>query len=243
VIFPNYDAYFLIFYQKKFNSQELFLHIVVDTNIIYSMDPSTSFFAENRDIEHLRTFVDQTIADAADLRNKFERQEELVETFGEEVNAPGAKLARTRANKLETRLIAAMARQDAAYNRYAATVGSVNKTTVVVSKSAAGKGKETAKTEDGKLLKRKLKEPDEWVDSAGKTHQKHLQAFTSCKSLSEILWRMLDAFRLSMANSGDMEAIEKDVRLGELYTHKALMDRIDEMSVWELLEYALNCVH
>ena len=46
-----------------------------------------------------------------------------------------------------------------------------------------------------------------------------------------------------MANSGDMEAIEKDVRLGELYTDKDLMDCIDEMSVRELLEYALNFVH
>ena len=50
----------------------------------------------------------------------------------------GAKLVQARADKLETRLIAAMARQDAVYNRYAATVESVNKTTVVVSRSAAG---------------------------------------------------------------------------------------------------------
>jgi outer membrane murein-binding lipoprotein Lpp len=105
------------------------------------MDPSTSFSAENRDIEQLRTFVDQTTTDVADLRNKLERQEERVEAFSEEVNAPGAKLAHARADKLEIRLIAAMARQDAAYNRYAATVESVNKTTVVVSRSAAGKGK------------------------------------------------------------------------------------------------------
>ena len=40
-----------------------------------------------------------------------------------------------------------------------------------------------------------------------------------------------------------MEAIEKDARMGELYTHKVLMDRIDEISVRELLEYALNYVH
>ena len=72
-----------------------------------------------------------------------------MEAFGEEVNAPGAKLAQTRADKLETRLIAAMARQEAAYNRYIATVESVNKTTAVVSKSAAGKKKEAAEIKDG----------------------------------------------------------------------------------------------
>ena len=57
------------------------------------------------------------------------------------------------------------------------------------------------------------------------------------------MWRLLNAFRLSIANSGDSEAANKEVRLGELYTHKALMDHIDEMSVRELLEYALNFVH
>ena len=93
-----------------------------------------------------------------------------MEATGEEVNAPGAKLAHARADKLETRLIAVMTRQEPAYNRYTVTVESVNKTTAVVSKSAAGKGKESAKIEDGKILKRKLKEPDEWVDNAGKTH-------------------------------------------------------------------------
>ena len=31
----------------------------------------------------------------------------------------------------------------------------------------------TSKASDGKLLKRKLKEPDEWNDSSGKTHRKH----------------------------------------------------------------------
>jgi len=73
--------------------------------------------------------------------------------------------------------------------------------------------------------------------------KKHLQAFTSCKPLSEILWRLLDAFRLSMANSREPEAADKDVRMEEIYTHKALMVRIDEMLVRELLEYALNFVH
>ena len=64
-----------------------------DINIIYTMEASTSFFAEIGDIEKLRSFVDHTTTEAADLRNKYERHEELVEAFGEEANAPGAKLA------------------------------------------------------------------------------------------------------------------------------------------------------
>ena len=113
----------------------------------------------------------------------------------------------------------------------------------VACKGAASKGKEAAKTEDTKLLKRKLKEPDELVDNAGKTHHKHLLAFTVCKSMSEILWRLLDAFRLSMASSRDAAATDKDVRLGELFTHKFLMDLINNLSVRDLLEYALNFSH
>ncbi len=35
----------------------------------------------------------------------------------------------------------------------------------------------------------------------------------------------------------------KDVALGELFTHSALMDRIDTMSIRETLDYALNMVH
>jgi len=36
---------------------------------------------------------------ADDLRNKLERHEQLVEAFGDEVNAHGAKLAHTRTDK------------------------------------------------------------------------------------------------------------------------------------------------
>jgi hypothetical protein len=38
------------------------------------MEGSTSLSAENRDVEELRTFVNQTTTEAADFRNKFERQ-------------------------------------------------------------------------------------------------------------------------------------------------------------------------
>ena len=48
------------------------MRFAVDIDIIYTMEASTSFSVENRDIEQLHTFVDQTKAEAADLRNKFE---------------------------------------------------------------------------------------------------------------------------------------------------------------------------
>ncbi len=46
-----------------------------------------------------------------------------------------------------------------------------------------------------------------------------------------------------MVSSGDSDATDKEVCLGELYTYKALMDLIDELSVQELLDYTLNFVH
>ena len=59
-----------------------------------------------------------------------------------------------------------------------------------------------SKVEDNKLLKRKLKEPDEWKDRSGKTRVKHLQAFTACKSMSAIMWKLHDAFRAEAEEAG-----------------------------------------
>ena len=62
---------------------------------------------------------------------------------------------------------------------YAATIESTNKAVVGASKATTSSSKVAAKVEDNKLLKRKLREPDEWKDHSGKTHVKHLQAFTA----------------------------------------------------------------
>jgi hypothetical protein len=92
----------------------------------------------------------------------------------------------TRADKFEAWLVAARIRQETAYNRYGATVESTNKTVAVIARKASDKEVD-AKANDNKFLKRKLMEPDEWKDHTGKTHRKHLLAFTACKSMSAIL--------------------------------------------------------
>jgi hypothetical protein len=59
-----------------------------------------------------------------------------------------------------------------------------------------------------------------------------------------IMWKLHDAFRAEAEASGGIaEDIAKDVALGEMFTHNALMDRIDTMSIRETLDYALNMVH
>ncbi len=46
-----------------------------------------------------------------------------------------------------------------------------------------------------------------------------------------------------MAQSGDAKATTKEVRLSELLSHSDLVDKLEDMSVREILEYALNTVH
>jgi len=142
----------------------------------------------------------------------------------------------------EARLIAARARQKTTYNRYAATIESAGKTAIVLARSANDKEVDT-KVNDNKLLKRKLKEPDEWKGHTGKTYRRHLMAFTACKSISVIPWKLLD-YRVAMSDPTDAKGRVKEVRLSELLlTHADLANNLDDILERELLEYALNTVH
>jgi hypothetical protein len=120
-------------------------------------------------------------------------------------------------------------------------VASCAKATAPPSSSGGGKSKE--KEKDNKSMKRNLKEPNEWKDHAGKTHVKHLHAFTTCKSMSALLWNFLDEYKGEMKNIGDDAGTSKDVRLSELVTYTDLIGKIDNMQVRETLEYALITVH
>jgi hypothetical protein len=66
-------------------------------------------------------------------------------------------------DKFVARLVAAIARQENAYNRYSATVETTNKTAAVIARKAFDKEVD-AKANDNKFMKRKLKAPDEWKD-------------------------------------------------------------------------------
>ena len=92
------------------------------------------------------------------------------------------------------------------------------------------------------MKRNKLKEPDEWKYLTGKTHLKHMHAFTACKSMSVLMWKLLDEYREEMKDNCDEAATFKDVRLSELLTHAYLMDKIHNMAMRETLEYALNTV-
>jgi hypothetical protein len=221
--------------QNIFSFLRILLHILLDLIIVFPMASSVVNSVTDRNIDQLLAFVDHTTAEVATLQNKFDQQEELADAFGGDASAVAIVAAHAKVDKLETRLIAAKARQEAAYNRYATTIESTNKTVVGASKASTSSSKAAAKVEDNKLLKRKLREPDEWKDHSGKNHVKNLQAFAACKSLSAILWKVRDG--------GIAEDTSKDVAFGELFTHSALMDRIDTMLFRETLDYALNMAH
>ena len=82
LIFEKYDTFFFNFYQKNFISRVFFLHIVIASIIIFTMDPSAALSTENREVEQLRAFIDETTAEVADARDKFKHQEDLVEAYG-----------------------------------------------------------------------------------------------------------------------------------------------------------------
>ena len=55
--------------------------------------------------------------------------------------------------------------------------------------------------------------------------------------MSAIMLKLYDAFRVEAESAcGIAEDIAKDVALGEMFNHNALMDRIDTMSIRETLD-------
>ena len=112
------------------------------------------------------------------MQDKFDYHEAMHEAFGDDPTTAGVEVAKAKLDQCEERLIAAKSQQDAAYNRYAATLESCAKVSTPPSSSDEGKSKERER--DNRSMKGKLKEPDERKDHAGKTHLKHMHAFTAC---------------------------------------------------------------
>ena len=139
--------------------------IAVALTDIYTISLSDAICVENRDAEQLRGFIDEVTREVAVLQGKFDHQEELVEAFGDDPAEVGATATKKKLDKFEERLIAAKPRLDGAYNRFAATVESKNKTVASIAKaSGSTQGTSSAfysKEKDNMIFKLKLKEPDE----------------------------------------------------------------------------------
>ena len=87
--FRKYDTFFQVFLSIFFHLHGIFLHIIIAFNIAAPMDPSTSMSAENREVEQLRAFIDETATEVAEAINKFCHQEDLVDTFKGDATAMG----------------------------------------------------------------------------------------------------------------------------------------------------------
>ncbi len=88
------------------------MHITIALNIAFPMDPSTSISVENREVEQLRDFIDETTTEVAEARNKFKHQEELVDAYNGDANATSYAPAEARVEKFEARLITARVRHE-----------------------------------------------------------------------------------------------------------------------------------
>ena len=139
------------------------MHYIKALNHISITSLAEAISGENSHVDQLRSFVDEVTREVAILQDKFDHQEAPHEAFGDDPAAFGLAATKAKSDKCEERLIAAKSRQDAAYNRYATTLESRNKTVASCAKAAAppsssdgGKTKER----DNKSLKGKLKEPD-----------------------------------------------------------------------------------
>ncbi len=58
-----------------------------------------------------------------------------------------------------------------------------------------------------------------------------------------LLWKLLDDYMEEMRDTGDDAATTKDVRLAELLTHSNPLDKLNIISVREVLECSLNTVY
>jgi hypothetical protein len=54
---------------------------------------------------------------------------------------------------------------------------------------------------------------------------KHLYAFTACKSMVALLWKLLDEDKEKTKDNGDEAATANEVCLSEMLTHADLMDK------------------
>ena len=137
-----------------------------------------------------------------DYNSHYEDRYKLVEALGNALNSPENK------SVLDI-LVLRERRRDAVLGRENTTIANltnfcvaersviqaqVTTTATTSSISAPPVSTTTSKAvADKKIMKRTLPEPrDGWKDGTGKTHKAHLEAITFHKTLSAILWQLMD---------------------------------------------------
>ena len=91
-------------------------------------------------------------------------------------------------------------------------------------------------------MKRKLPEPvDGWKDHAGKTHRVHHDHMVYHKTVSGILWHIMDIIHEQSSNGSDEPT--RDVLLAILVPLKEIEAKWETFTLKDLLEMGLNCVH
>ena len=214
--------------------------------------PSANNLLDFPEAQSLKAQADQALAATDALQLKFDAADSLVDQLEAGVDDAASQAVRARASELGARLAVALERQSAAIDRYSAFIVSLSESrhgavNVDADRNNKGKQKAVDPEDDRKFIKRKLPEPkDGWKDQSGKTHRRHLDMMSYHKFMSKILWQLLDSLRKAAELNPEQYSEEdraKGVKLARLLTLEDLDQRIDEFSVRQLLEMALNRLH
>jgi hypothetical protein len=221
---------------------------------IMSILPASSTavpFAQGHDVSRLRAAVDMSAQEIKDYTQEYEDERAIVEALSaaqlaELVNKPEIDILGVRERRLEaarlreTYALALLANCLMADNR--AVQAQEAATAATATPAFATTTSLTTTTAEKKIVKRKLPEPrDEWKDSTGKLHRAHSDAMSFHKTLSAMLWELVDIVH-QQTNPGTTTPAP-DVQLARLVPLAVLEDNISTYSVGQILEMSLNYVH
>jgi hypothetical protein len=206
---------------------------------------------QDEDISLLRAVLGRTSQEVKDYTAQYEDQVNIVQQLGTAVNLPENKPAMDILAMRERRLEAALVREANALQRHSdfciadkdASKAQAVAAAAVVAAPAVGGSATTTTTKSAsgkKIMKRKLPEPvDGWKDMSGKIHRVHHDLAVYHKTISGILWQMMDIVH-GATGSGDPTP---DVMLASLVPYKEMEEKWESYNMKELLDMGLNCVH
>ncbi len=94
---------------------------------------------------------------------------------------------------------------------------------------------------DEKIMKRKLPEPrDIWKNGTGKMHKAHLEAITFHKTLSAILWQLMDIVHGQTSGGSTPTPV---VLLASLMPLVTIYENLHNYTILDLMQMGLKCVN
>jgi hypothetical protein len=195
-------------------------------------------FAVSQDVSRVRAVVDRNTKEVKDYTSQYEDQYKLVEALDTDRNKPENKSVLDILTLRDSRLNATLIRESAAIAILAnfhvtdkaviQALATVAAASFVVLPTPATTTSPTI-TIDKKIMKRKLPKPrDNWKDASGKTHKVQLGAITIHKTVSILLWQMMDIVHVQ---SGGDSTPTLDLLLARLIPYATIEENITSYTV------------